>query len=81
MSTRHMRQRLKSGRRTHKAPWSSLVDWLLTLLCLMSILSAYLFVANSDAEAGMDEAQAQQIRAEVALITLVAKIEAYEGDK
>lgn len=98
MSTRHMRQRLKHGLlwRTHKAPWPSLVDWLFTLLCLMAVLSAYLFAANSDAKSGMDEAQARQIRAEVALVALlneqplidkesglaiVARIEAYGGDK
>lgn len=75
MTTFH--KRLKHGLRwyDHNAPMPTVrqiaAAVFMALLILILIVAGYLFVSYRDAQAGMLEAQARQIKTEVALVALL----------
>lgn len=70
-------KRLKHGLRwsDHRPPGPTLKETLAAtlagLITALLIVLGYLFVSYQDAQAGMIEAQASQIKAEVALVTIL----------
>lgn len=66
-------KRLKHGLRwsDHRAPPPSAKQIASAVFSALIVTAGWLYVSWSDAEAGMMEAQAKQIKTEVALVTLL----------
>ena len=71
--TSAMRKRMRHGLlwHDHRAPGPTLKQFAAAAFAALVVIVGWLYVAWSDAEAGMIEAQAGQIKAEVALISLL----------
>lgn len=73
MTTFH--KRMKHGLRwsDHRAPGVTIEEIAAAVFAALIVTAGYLYVSYQDAQAGMMEAQARQVKAELSLIALLSE--------